>query len=273
METEDKNLPTTAFDLAGLVFEQEKQAVTDSLIVAERFDKRHADVLRAIENLECSAVFSQRNFALTSRQDQQNKPQKYYQITRDGFAFLCMGFTGKDAARFKEAFITAFNRMESIIRFGLPATVTDQDRYVKDRFIKDTKFFAFLDNQPAKYLLKANQRSIAESGVDVLAEYGYEPKEALIVGKFWELYDHISTDRDINHSNKPQIEIAISLSQFEMVVRELGLPAIDMDALRQSLPNCESKAYKGLRSVRSRLEKRILRCAVFSTIEQELPME
>ncbi|EOS1856350.1 Rha family transcriptional regulator, partial [Escherichia coli] len=33
-------------------------------------------------------------------------------ITRDGFAFLAMGFTGKRAARFKEAYINAFNQME-----------------------------------------------------------------------------------------------------------------------------------------------------------------
>ncbi|WP_434801549.1 Rha family transcriptional regulator [Serratia symbiotica] len=35
-----------------------------------------------------------------------------YQITRDGFAFLTMGFTGQRAAQFKEAYITAFNQME-----------------------------------------------------------------------------------------------------------------------------------------------------------------
>ncbi|EOT9412018.1 Rha family transcriptional regulator, partial [Escherichia coli] len=32
--------------------------------------------------------------------------------TRDGFAFLAMGFTGKRAAQFKEAYINAFNQME-----------------------------------------------------------------------------------------------------------------------------------------------------------------
>ena len=32
-------------------------------------------------------------------------------MTRDGFAFLCMGYTGKKAAVFKEAYILEFNRM------------------------------------------------------------------------------------------------------------------------------------------------------------------
>jgi hypothetical protein len=34
-------------------------------------------------------------------------------MTRDGFTFLAMGFTGAKAAQWKEAYITAFNRMEA----------------------------------------------------------------------------------------------------------------------------------------------------------------
>lgn len=37
---------------------------TTSLIVAEVFEKEHKDVLRAIDNLECSDAFRERNFAL-----------------------------------------------------------------------------------------------------------------------------------------------------------------------------------------------------------------
>lgn len=39
-----------------------------------------------------------------------------YYITRDGFMFLVMGFTGKTAAKWKEAYIKAFNEMEAKIR-------------------------------------------------------------------------------------------------------------------------------------------------------------
>lgn len=35
-----------------------------------------------------------------------------YYIGKDGFVFLVMGFTGKVAAEFKEAYINAFNEME-----------------------------------------------------------------------------------------------------------------------------------------------------------------
>lgn len=88
------------------------QAVTSSLAVADYFTKRHADVIRKIESLECSVEFRQRNFASAEYTDEQGKRRPAYQITRDGFAFLAMGFTGKRAAQFKESYITAFNQME-----------------------------------------------------------------------------------------------------------------------------------------------------------------
>lgn len=39
-----------------------------------------------------------------------------YYLTRDGFTFLAMGFTGKVAAQFKEAYIKAFDDMEEMLR-------------------------------------------------------------------------------------------------------------------------------------------------------------
>ncbi|EPY0588448.1 Rha family phage regulatory protein [Escherichia coli] len=92
------------------------QAVTTSLAVANFFSKRHDDVLKKIRTLDCSPEFCARNFAETSISVNQpnggTRKLPCYQITRDGFAFLAMGFTGKRAARFKEAYINAFNLME-----------------------------------------------------------------------------------------------------------------------------------------------------------------
>lgn len=87
--------------------------MTSSLDIANRFGKRHTNVLRAIAKLECSEAFSQLNFEPANFIDEQGKRRPAYRITRDGFAFLAMGFTGKEAARWKEAYINAFNRMEA----------------------------------------------------------------------------------------------------------------------------------------------------------------
>lgn len=88
---------------------------TTSLDVAKHFRKQHKDVLKSIANLECSPEFTQRNFAPCTRPGSNNKPEPYFRMTRDGFTFLCMGFTGKEAARWKEAYINAFNKMEQAL--------------------------------------------------------------------------------------------------------------------------------------------------------------
>ncbi|EPA3994323.1 Rha family transcriptional regulator, partial [Escherichia coli] len=74
------------------------QAVTSSLAVANFFSKRHDDVLKKIRTLECSASFTARNFSVSDYTDCTGRKLPCYQITRDGFAFLAMGFTGKRAA-------------------------------------------------------------------------------------------------------------------------------------------------------------------------------
>ncbi|TNK99788.1 peptidase, partial [Kosakonia cowanii] len=83
-------------------------AVTTSIAVAEYFQKPHKDVLAKLSRLECSPEFTERNFSLSSYIDSTGRKLPCYQITRDGFAFLAMAFTGKRAAQFKEAYITAF---------------------------------------------------------------------------------------------------------------------------------------------------------------------
>ena len=89
-------------------------------MVAEYFGKKHKDVLRAISTLECSADFTGRNFApCTYTSELRNGVKRtlpMYYLTRDGFTFLAMGFTGKVAAQFKEAYIKAFDEMEEMLR-------------------------------------------------------------------------------------------------------------------------------------------------------------
>lgn len=103
------------------------QAVTSSLAIADYFAKRHDDVLKKIRTLECSPEFRARNFAETSISVNQpnggTRKLPCYQITRDGFAFLAMGFTGKRAAQFKEAYINAFNQMEK--QLSKPSVLSD----------------------------------------------------------------------------------------------------------------------------------------------------
>ena len=88
---------------------------TTSLIGAEASEKEHKDVLRAISNLECSQEFNERNFAPVEYRDAKGEMRPAYRLTRDGFSFLAMGFTGKRAAAWKEKFLMAFNAMEAAL--------------------------------------------------------------------------------------------------------------------------------------------------------------
>jgi anti-repressor protein len=107
--------------MENLVYKSEKgNLVTTSVLVADKFEKRHEDVLRSIRSLECSSEFQERNFALMveNRKLPQGGATKvhHYIMTRDGFTFLAMGFTGREAAKFKEDYINAFNKMETMIK-------------------------------------------------------------------------------------------------------------------------------------------------------------
>lgn len=107
-------------DIQGMVLLAGDQPVTDSRRVAVRFNKRHRDVLRAIRLLECSPDFRARNFAQCFEINglANGKPEPVVQMTKDGFMFLVMGFTGRAAAAMKEAFIEAFNAMSDYIKCG-----------------------------------------------------------------------------------------------------------------------------------------------------------
>ncbi|MDE6426408.1 MAG: Rha family transcriptional regulator [Ruminococcus sp.] len=85
-----------------------------SLQVATDFKKRHSDVCEAIETLiRGCAEKSADLFIETKYQQTQNKQwYKCYDITRDGFSLLVMGFTGKKALEWKLKYIEAFNLME-----------------------------------------------------------------------------------------------------------------------------------------------------------------
>ena len=85
---------------------------TTSLLIAERFNKRHKTVLRKIQQLP-QDDFAQRNFAPSDYLDDSGKSNLMYEITRDGFSYIAMSFTGKEAHKWKVQFIDAFNRVYS----------------------------------------------------------------------------------------------------------------------------------------------------------------
>lgn len=124
----------------SLVAVENEHAVTTSLRVAEVFSKQHKDVLKAVKSLDCSEEFRERNFEPSKIAYQNGNIKKQlpmYYITRDGFMFLVMGFTGKTAAKWKEAYIKAFNEMEAKIRAEQMAkAIEEHDRKEAEEYEK-----------------------------------------------------------------------------------------------------------------------------------------
>lgn len=87
---------------------------TDSLKVAKAFDKHHYHVVRDIENIitQIPENFSQTIFGLAEYVDKQGKPRKMYEMTKDGFMLLVMGYNTAHAMDIKIAYINAFNQMQ-----------------------------------------------------------------------------------------------------------------------------------------------------------------
>lgn len=104
------------FDFRQLVSAAEGEPVTDTFQIAKAFGKRHQHVIRAIENLQCSAEFSKAHFWASEKINDLgifDKKQKYYRMDFSGFVMVVMGFSGPSAARIKEAYINAFNWMSA----------------------------------------------------------------------------------------------------------------------------------------------------------------
>ena len=105
------------------LFESKGAAFCSSRQVAETFGKRHDNVLRDVQELDCSENFRLLNFEGSSYVSEQKRKLPLIYMTKDGFTFLVMGYRGKRAAAFKESYIQRFNDMERFIKNMLAARV------------------------------------------------------------------------------------------------------------------------------------------------------
>lgn len=197
-----KNLPN--YDKA--------EAVTTSMNVAEVFGKQHKHVLRDIKELDCSDEFRKSNFGqLFNIRDLPNggsKKEPYYTMTRDGFTFLVMGYRGKKAAAFKEAYIKAFNRMEKELSSwrktrGLAVSIrkslTDA---IRDN-LDTTKPFVY-----SNYTKLAVKKTFGKSIDEIREERG--------ISKDKNLRDYLNAD-ETERLNKMESEIAGMVRAFKII--------------------------------------------------------
>ncbi len=123
-----------------LVFKgNEGQALTSSLLVAEKFGKEHKNVLSSIRELikGCAENSADPMFVETTFTNEQNG-QRYpmFVMNRDGFTLLAMGFAGDKALKFKLDYIAAFNQMEKALKEGKALSEPKKPKSVSPRTIQ-----------------------------------------------------------------------------------------------------------------------------------------
>lgn len=103
-------------DFGMFVSKKDEEVRVSSRYIAKIFNKEHRSTLRAIDNIVksdgLSKEFTKHNFVLSAYKSKDGRMCKEYCLTRDGFVMVTMGFTGKEAMRFKEWYINKFNEME-----------------------------------------------------------------------------------------------------------------------------------------------------------------
>lgn len=93
------------------------QLTTNTRVIAEYFGKQHKNVTRALRHLMADSPedFNKLNFELVDYVDSKGESRSMYNVTKDGFMLLAMGFTGGEVTEMKIAFIREFNRMEAAL--------------------------------------------------------------------------------------------------------------------------------------------------------------
>lgn len=105
-------IATIAFD--NLVKIHNQEVTTTSKIVADNFEKQHKNVLSKIDEIiaETPVEFNELNFKpieIDVKVGFGFRKERAFEISKDGFMLLVMGFTGKKAMELKIRFIQAFN--------------------------------------------------------------------------------------------------------------------------------------------------------------------
>lgn len=97
-----------------ITLNQNEKPMTTSLLIAEKFSKKHDDVLKSIRKARKDCAKDNISLGLCYERNYKNRGKIYpfFEVDRDFYTLVVMGFRGKDALKFKADYIKQFNRME-----------------------------------------------------------------------------------------------------------------------------------------------------------------
>ena len=171
------------------IMEQNREEIltANSRDVAEHFEKQHKDVLESIRNLTAENSATKSMFIETSFESR-GKFYPQYELTRDGFSLLVMGFTSSKALEWKLKYIEAFNEMERELKRLFEERKRTEIERAKGIIIRhvltDTIKMKIADSPNKKFAYpnytKLIYRTIfGKSLKELQADFGVKPKETV----------------------------------------------------------------------------------------------
>lgn len=102
----------------GLVHLRQGQPVTNSLIIAEEFARRHDNVLQSLDSLISDGTLNHLEFKVVKYADEKGEARRAIELTERG-ALIVMPFIGGKKSRLGQVrFVDAFLAMRSILNGG-----------------------------------------------------------------------------------------------------------------------------------------------------------
>ena len=257
------------------VFIQDQQVKTTSLKVAELFNKQHKDVLRKIESLDCSPEFTSAHFCAHVQTIEigngATRESKYYEMTKDGFMFLVMGFTGAAAAKIKEAYINTFNQMAAMLynlhgnnecihigavvqlKSGGPIYTVSQIHHDNNGFMQNAEVLWHNKGNLCRDILPIACLSLETKNII----------DSKMLNDFWASVNSYGMHK-LNHSRNPNI-LAFNISQIYQCIDGLPMKSQLFAILMQS-QSPHPVFMQHNKSIHSALFAKTIKCWIFKPV-------
>jgi len=180
---------------AQIVFPRGNGGFTTSLVIADKFEVRHKDVIRKIENLVEKDVNHRLTFKESFYINSQNKKQKMYEMDISGFLFLCLVFKTTETSIEKK--ITIVDEVSKQIKDATAIAEAIQSIDV-DIETKDPLYiYVIVEKYSRRYKIGISKNP--QERIKQLQTGNPEPLELVM---YYEAKNRFITEKELHEENK-----------------------------------------------------------------------
>ncbi|MFT4142710.1 MAG: ORF6C domain-containing protein [Bacillus sp. (in: firmicutes)] len=221
----------------SLVFENNGKVVTDSLMIAEMFEKTHDNVLKDIrKQIEYAGPeFSLVNFHESNYENERGRTYLKYNLTEEAFMLVAMSYNTKEAVQMKIKFIEEFKRMKQHIH--------NQQQLPKDPMSILKLTFNVLEGQKQEIQdIKSDVKDLRENAplyaieCDEVSKVVRKLGVLLLGGKESNAYRDVSLRKKVYSDIYSQLHREFGISSYKAIKRHHLDRAIQIINEEYSLP-------------------------------------